>query len=447
VHDVVIVGDNPTLHGGFATVGQQVARSLHRRRARVRYVARSPGDPDAVPEPYEVVTTDFDQDSAACAASPLAGSLDRALDAGAGRVVLLSIGGLRDHAELLAALEQTRPTRPAAVIAYLPVDCAPLPPIARSVLGQADMVVPYTWFGADAVRRAGVTAVVAPPIPHGVDTDVFSPLEAGERREMRRTRFGLAEDEVLVGFFGRNCGHKRPDLALRVFAAWVNGGAARCPGCAVLVELPLGPVAGHYGILPRCPHCGGDGPFERQPARSSARFYLHTELLTARERRISGGWDLELLARRLGVSEQVLFDPTLQIGRGVDGRELARRMAACDVHLLPYEGGAWELTVLETGACGVPNVITDAAAPPEYAAPFSLLVPPMMRVHGPRGTRAFMDVGRAVAALQGLCSDHAQRRRLAERGVEVARAHRWEPIGDAWAELLQSAARQARHVG
>lgn len=92
---------------------------------------------------------------------------------------------------------------------------------------------------------------------------------------------------------------------------------------------------------------------------------------------------------------------------------------------------------LETAACGVPNVITDAAAPPEYAAPFSLLIPPMMRVHGPRGARAFMDVGRAVAALQRLADDPAERRRLGQRGIEVARAHQWDRIGADWLEMLR----------
>lgn len=437
---MVIVGDHPTLHSGFATVGRQVARSLHARGVRVRYVARDPGDTGAPPEPYEVLEIELDDHPAARAQSRLVRSLSSAVAASGptGRVALLSIGGLHDHAELFTALRDARFPRPELVIVYLPVDCAPLPPVARATLDQADLVVPYTSFGAEAVRRAGVTAAVAPPIPHGVDTGIFTPLEADERRAVRRTHFGLADDEFLVGFFGRNCGHKRPDLTLRIFAAWINGGVARCHGCAALVELPLDPVAGEYGVLRHCPHCGAGGPFERQSARSGARLYLHTELLTARERRVSGGWDLERMARRLGVHDHVLFDPSLQFGRGVAGSELARRMAACDVHVLPYEGGAWELTVLETAACGVPNVITDAASPPEYAAPFSILVPPMMRVHGPRGARAFMDVGRAVAALQRLSGNREERRRLARHGIEVARAHQWNRIGDDWLELLQS---------
>jgi glycosyltransferase involved in cell wall biosynthesis/predicted O-methyltransferase YrrM len=437
--DLVIVCENPTLHSGFSTVGRQVARSLHARGVRVRYVARFPGSAGAPGEPYEVLEADREGDSSAEAGARLVRTLDAATAAGtsAHGVPLLSIGALWQHAELLAALGQRRLPGVGQVIVYLPVDAAPLPPIVGPTLERADVVVPYNAFGAQVLRRSGVTPRIAAPIPHGVDTDVFAPLADDERRAVRRERFGLGDDELLVGFFGRNCGHKRPDLVLRIFAAWVNGGAARCRGCAALVERPLGPVGGGYGTLARCPHCGAGEGFARQAARPGARLYLHTELLTARERRVSGGWDLERIARRLGVADRVEFEPSLQFGRGVAATELARRMAACDVHMLPYEGGAWELTVLETGACGVPNVITDAAAPPEYAAPFSILVPPMMRVHGPGGARAFMDVGRAVDALQQLSDNREVRRQLGQRGIEVARAHQWDRIGDRWLEIMQ----------
>jgi glycosyltransferase involved in cell wall biosynthesis len=440
VLEVVIACEHPTLHSGFATVGREVARSLHARGVRVRYVARFEGDVSARPEPYEVFELDRDDRSPDLLRSNLLRSLAQAgAEGAAGRVALLSIGSLGDHAEVLTALGESRSPGPDVVVVYVPVDHAPLPPVVGPTLGTADLVVPYNSFGADAIRRAGVTAAIAPPIPHGVDTGVFTPLEDDERRAVRRTRFDLGDDELLVGFFGRNCGHKRPDLALRIFSAWSRGRAVRCPGCVALVELPVGPIAGNDGTLLHCPHCGGGGPFEPQPARSDVRLYLHTELLTARERRGSGGWDLERLVRRFGVHDRVQFEPSLRLGHGVPDRELARRMAACDVHLLPFESGAWELTVLETAACGVPNVITDTAGPPEYAAPFSLLVPPLLRVHGPHGARAFIDVGGAVAALERLADDPAQRRRLGRRGIEVAAAHRWDLIGDAWFDLLRSA--------
>jgi glycosyltransferase involved in cell wall biosynthesis len=94
------------------------------------------------------------------------------------------------------------------------------------------------------------------------------------------------------------------------------------------------------------------------------------------------------------------------------------------------------LTVLETGACGVPNVIADAGAPPEYAAPFSILVPPAARVLGATGMRAFIDEGLAVDALTRLAADRDLRVRLGQNARAVAIAHRWESVVPAWDRLL-----------
>jgi glycosyltransferase involved in cell wall biosynthesis len=159
-------------------------------------------------------------------------------------------------------------------------------------------------------------------------------------------------------------------------------------------------------------------------------------MLSRAERAYSGGWDLELLASRFDITKQVIFDRSLRIGEGVPVTELARRMGACDIHLLPFDRAGWELTVLETGACGVANVITDVAAPPEYARPFSELVPPAVGLFGPHGTRGIMDIGGAIEALLRLTVDPAHRRRLGQCGVDVARAHSWERVVQAWDGLL-----------
>jgi glycosyltransferase involved in cell wall biosynthesis len=167
---------------------------------------------------------------------------------------------------------------------------------------------------------------------------------------------------------------------------------------------------------------------------------MHTELGTRGERRDSGGWDLERLAVRFGISAQVQFDRGLSIGEGVPASELALRMGACDIHLLPFEGGGWELTVLETAACGVVNVITDAGAPPEYAAPFSELVPVACRVFGATGMRSLIDVGQAVGALLQVAHQPGRRRRMSQSGQEEAVAYSWTVIGQAWHRLLATLA-------
>jgi glycosyltransferase involved in cell wall biosynthesis len=131
-----------------------------------------------------------------------------------------------------------------------------------------------------------------------------------------------------------------------------------------------------------------------------------------------------------------LFDRSRQVGIGVEAAEMARLMGACDVHLLPYDRGGWELTVLETAACGVANIITNVSAPPEYAAPFSILVPTVAQPFGPYGRQGVIDSGDAIEALARLAADVPCRRRLGRRGVEVARAHSWDRIVQAWDDLL-----------
>jgi glycosyltransferase involved in cell wall biosynthesis len=168
--------------------------------------------------------------------------------------------------------------------------------------------------------------------------------------------------------------------------------------------------------------------------------YLHTELLDLVDRHVAGGWDLERLASRYGVEHEVHFDRSIRIGEGVSDAELAARMGACDVHLLPYDCGGWELTVLETAACGVPNVITDIATPPDYASAFAELVSPAARVQTPTGMKGYIDEGLAVAALMRLTRDHGHRATLGRRGIEAAAAYSWDRVGELWDQRLRAIA-------
>ena len=151
----------------------------------------------------------------------------------------------------------------------------------------------------------------------------------------------------------------------------------------------------------------------------SRRMTLASTCNTAPNRDLGGEFDLERLVATLGVSERVIFPSDVGSEVSVDVGALAQRMAACDIHVLLYECGGWELTVLETGACGVPNIITDYAAPVEYAHPVfrtcaagpSLVRPggrddarrPRCRTRGPRRPRRVR--GEAQATGSGRCGD------------------------------------------
>lgn len=442
---LLIVADHPSLHRGFSTVGHHIATGLQRTgRWVVEYIGRYTPASEKHELPYRVFDADLEvkrqsEDDDSVAELVLARTED--LYSGGPRRPLLSIGTVRDQRLLLDQVDRLGIREKILFLAYMPIDSAPLAPQLGNLLRRVDMVVPFTSFASRTVRKlcdAPNAPIVSEPISHGVDTSVFRSPDSDARRDFRQRFFGVDEESPLIGFFGRNSGHKHPDLALRIFDMFARGKYVRCRNCCRITPFDSDPIDGSGCAPPACAQCGS-GDLGQGEGNGAARLYMHTEILSRLERSYSGGWDLDLLAARLGINDQVIFDRSLRIGEGLPVTELARRMGACDVHLLPFDHAGWELTVLETAACGVPNVITDFAAPPEYAASFSELVPLAVQLFGPDGTRGIINLGQAIEALLRLVNDRDHRCRLSRHGVEVAKAHCWEGVVRAWDQLLSAA--------
>ena len=115
-------------------------------------------------------------------------------------------------------------------------------------------------------------------------------------------------------------------------------------------------------------------------------------------------------------------------------------MACCDLHLLPYDCAGWELTVLETGSCGVANVITEVANPPEYAREFSAPVPVGCYVIG-EDIRGLIDIDLALRTVLDLLDNPPARHRLAANGPKVAARFDWQRVCRQWVELLERCGR------
>jgi glycosyltransferase involved in cell wall biosynthesis len=314
---------------------------------------------------------------------------------------------------------------------YLAVDHAPTAPQVQELVAHCDRVIPSTRFGQLTLAE---WIACDPPIPHGVDLAQFHPRSSEHRGAFRHSMFGLGDGAFLVGYFGRNSGHKRADLALRVFAHVVLGAMTRCVRCAHLTVHELDAVGAASIHATTCRACGHDD-LDPEPARDMT-MYMHTDVAYRRMWLEGGGSDLVLLAQRLGVTDNVRFADLARPDEGTTDDMLVDLMNACDVHLMLSEGAGWELTVLETAACGVPNIVTDHAAPAEYARPFSRLVPPVYFHLDDRGCRAIADLDLAAAALVDLHDDSDERAALARRGPEVARSYSWDRVGDQWHERL-----------
>lgn len=442
---VLLVADHPSLHRGFATVGRKIAGALQASGGwDVHYLGRFHDGAAPEPLPYAVHPSklhDPDDELGQRTFATLVARLLQDLPAGQRTLLVLALGPVGDQAPLVRAALAVGLRSRIHFAAHVAVDHVPLPRERARFFRAVDTVIPYSAAGQRAIAcccREGGVPLEQPltPIAHGVDVSVFRPLPDEARAAARAAYFGVAGDDLVVGYFGRNSRHKRVDLALAIFRLFAQGCYGTCNRCSRTTQDAFDPTTYGYRPARGCRHCGAPG-LETARRRPEARLYVHAEVLSPAEQLVSGGWDVEELVRRMGLGSQVILNRDLAVGRGVEEPELAARMAACDVHLLPYEGGGWELTVLETGACGVPNVITDYATPPDYARPFAECVPVAAYQARRRGELvAIIDQEAAVGALARLADAPDRRAALGLEGVRVASQYAWERLGDEWLDLL-----------
>lgn len=413
----MVVADHPSRTTGFATVATNVATQLHRRGWTVRYLGLGPTSEG---HPQEFLLDGID--TYPTIVRHLVAEADH-------RPLVLTFGRADVPLKLDRALRDVGVRDLIDITCYAAAEHTLPPDGVRLVKRSVDRIVPATHFTAEAL---GLTPIQ--PIPHGVDSTIFRPRAPARRDYVRRQEFGAGPNDFVVGYVGRNSGHKRPDLALRAFAHMATGAYALCDHCQWLTVAELAPD-GSFVAPPVCRHCSSKR-LSSGKARERTLMVMHTELLDQRCRSISRGYDLELLACRFGVFDRVQFDRTLEPGSGHPVDRLADRMAALDVHVLLHSGAGWDLTILETAACGVPNVVTDYAGPAEYARAFSHMVPVASQVVQPWGIEGIADLDVAVAALIRLADDPVYREALGREGPETAAQFGWEHVGALWHELL-----------
>lgn len=206
-------------------------------------------------------------------------------------------------------------TPPVPLVAYMPVDAPHQPAAAFRLLNKLSMAVFYTEFGLQEARLAGYEGQ-ATIIPHGVETDVYRPIERGEALARLGLDKKLPDDVFIVGNVNRNQQRKRLDLTIMYFAKWVE----------------------QYNIP------------------GNVRLLLHCA-------RQDIGWDIESLADFFGVRQRLILSNTAQTSFGGMPEELMPYVYnAIDIQVSTTMGEGWSLTTHEGMACGTPQLV------PEYSA-------------------------------------------------------------------------------
>lgn len=300
------------------------------------------------------------------------------------------------------------------VVLYCPVDGGPIGAENVEPLAGVARCVAYTEFGREqleaAVReqRAKDSSFDFPAvevIPHGVDTDIFRPLEAAEgatpRVHARQLLFpgvpGI-EGRFIVLNANRNQPRKRIDTTIRAFALFAEG----------------------------------------KPA--GVNLFLHMGVEDA-------GWNVVTLARRYRIEDRLLMSSLNKTIQGVSQQQLNRVYNACDVGLNTSTAEGWGLPSFEHAATRAAQVVPRHSACEELWKDSAVTVEPAFKIINEKIlTEGWLVTPEAVAgALERLYSDREYLEEMSERAYRSAtrEEYRWGNISTRWDALFRGVLAEA----
>lgn len=198
---------------------------------------------------------------------------------------------------------------------WTPVDHEPLPPAVETLLRFCKYPIAMSRFGEQMMRAKGLDPFY---VPHGVDTDVFTPGD----RAAARDAMGMEQGAFMACCVAANKGNpsrKNLDLLLKAWAQF-------------------------------------------SLARPDARLYLHTDAEGEQN-----GLHLPYLLKLYEIDPKTVVFPNLyqmQQG-GYPPSYLNQLYNAADVFVLPSSGEGFGIPIVEAQASGCPVIVTDFSAMPE----------------------------------------------------------------------------------
>lgn len=254
-------------------------------------------------------------------------------------------------------------------------------PIDSRCLGEA-IPVPLTPLTKKYLIQSGVENI-GPVIPHGVDTDIYLPLD-GEKKEKLRMQYGIGE-EFVIGTVAANSSRKRLDRIIESFSIF---------------------------------------------ASSAQR-----TLLFIKTDRVKGvdGTDLLMLSERYGVRGKVVI-----IEESFGENRMAEVYNLMDLYLTLSEWEGFCIPIIEAMACGVPIATHEVQGPGELVPYDDLLVKGSTGVFEGETRLLLADSKQAALVLLRAYEEIGILPALGEIGrMEVLQKYDMRVVSNMWESLVQ----------
>jgi len=300
------------------------------------------------------------------------------------------------------------------LVSYIPLDAEPMPILMNArfgkfnwieLIGNIDIPVAYTKWSMNVMNKrfleAGLKEKVKHFIHHGVDTNIFKPLDI-DKAKLREKLFGKEyKDKTVIGVFSRN--QKRKSFFTQMDA--------------------LRYILDHY------PEDG-----------KNLYLYFHASPHDPM------GWDMHQIAKDIGVHDRIIWTDKIDTGFGVGctDEEVNEYFNACTITVSNHTSEGFGLCLAESMAAGVPVLATDYSANTSWGIidgkkAYIPLNPVIKIIIPEQGTRrAYVDPKHEAEMILQVLTDRGMYNEYRNRGLALAHKLTWDNVCQEWLELLDS---------
>lgn len=266
-------------------------------------------------------------------------------------------------------------------VPWYPIDMEPAPPPIVAKTAKAFQGIVYSRFAERQCQRAGLDVRY---IPHGIDLDVFKPMDRAEAR----AKLGWQADKWIAVMVAANKGTPSRKAFPEVMEAF--------------------------------------GAFSKK--HKDAALYLHTHAGPEMT-----GLDLRALADAVGISRRVMYADQYAMLLGLGDDYMRAVYSAADALLSPSMGEGFGIPILEAQACGCPVITGDWTSMSELTWR-GIAIPKASahRAYTPlQAWQFYPDQGAILDALETIYANPPDRERPAQvadyEAGNVARKY-WQPV-------------------